>query len=681
MPRLPDFQQLGERPAPQPAGGIASYEPSMRHTGAGMVAAGQDMEQAGAIVAETNQRQDAMNAEAALNRLQATRLELEAGQGGFRNVKGGGAVGQPFLDTYQQKFTDASKDIEASLQNDNQKRLFQQRVPMAGLQYRSALLSHQAQETDHFNEQTENDTIDLARRQIFTSSEDPNAIGAGVAQINWAIDQKAKRLGWAPEVVAQAKLKYLQNVADDAAAMLVVRDPMGSLAALNRRMGVGQEAGPTGVMAFDSASPEKLVELHRRADAHVRVADNQMKAEAEKRLKVAEESTKELQTFALSGQMVSPAYEQELLLKVTGTPFEAAARQIIGATYAGATHGSLPLPQQDTRLRAVDAQLAGSSSPDERKLVEQARTITETQRAAYKENPWAAASRFGHQPPVADTPVPVDKVPQLIASVQSLMPGVEIFAGQPVSPLQPSQAKAFAEQLKTMPPDARAEMLAQAGSQLSAPRAAALAEQLDKHDRPLALALMMGADRTSAGRAASALVLRGAQALQDKTVKKDDSALAGWKAEIAGLVRGSLGDDRAEGEIIDAAYYVRASQEQEGATPQGFKPGSGAADAVAMVAGLPMERAGVKTLLPRGMKERDFDERLKAYTAQKLQELAPAGVLFVRGAPVPAAQIAAHLSDYGMRLDARSKRYTPVVRNAFVTLDPGGTQPLQLEIR
>jgi hypothetical protein len=87
-------------------------------------------------------------------------------------------------------------------------------------------------------------------------------------------------------------------------------------------------------------------------------------------------------------------------------------------------------------------------------------------------------------------------------------------------------------------------VLAQTGAMLTAPRAIALADQLDKHDKPLALALKMGLDRTTAGRAASALVLRGAQALADKTVKKDDSALAGWKAEIAALVRGSIGDDR-----------------------------------------------------------------------------------------------------------------------------------------
>ena len=62
---------------------------------------------------------------------------------------------------------------------------------------------------------------------------------------------------------------------------------------------------------------------------------------------------------------------------------------------------------------------------------------------------------------------------------------------------------------------------------LTAPRIQALADQLDKGSKPLALSLKLGADGTTAGRMVSELVLRGAQALSDKTVKLDDQALAG----------------------------------------------------------------------------------------------------------------------------------------------------------
>lgn len=684
MPRLPDFQALGDSPPPRPATGIAAYDPSLRHSGEGLIAAGQDMQQASAIVAETNQRQDAIAAEAALNKLQAQRLELQAGANGFARVKGQGAVGQQFLDDYQQKFDQAASSIEGGLTSDNQRRLFQQRVPVAGLQYRAALLSHQATETDHFNEQTENDTIDLARRQIFLTPGDPNAVGAGVTQINWAIDQKAKRLGWSPQVTADTKLKYVQEVANDAAALQVERDPLGSLQALNKRLGIGQDASLTGNPAFDAAGPEKLVALHKHAEAYVKVAANQALAQQQRQLKDAEDAYNGLRDFAISGQMPDQQYSLQVLAKVSGTPFERAARALLDAALKGAMHGTQPLPVQQQNLRQLDAaSRTQGTSPEQAKIVAQMRTITDTQTQAYKENPWAAATRFGGQASMPEQPVTdATQAAQIVAQRLPFMNGVETYAGVPVSPLQPGEAKAWADKLKALPPDQRAEALGQTGAMLSVPRAMALADQLDKHDKPLALALKMGLDRTTGGRAASALVLRGAQALEDKTVKKDDQALAGWRAEIAGLVRGALGDDRLESDVIDGAYYVRAAQDQEGIGGPNFTRGigTGAPAAIAMVLGEPFTRQGVKSFLPRGMKEGDFDNKLEQYTPDRLREIAPTGQLYVRGQPVSVTQVAARIRSYGLRYAGRGK-YVPSVNNAPMTLDQQGTTPLVLEVQ
>jgi hypothetical protein len=682
MPKLPDYTALGERPVPNASGGVASYSPADQSGfSRGMTAAAGELNEALSIITATNDRQDQMVAEAAFNGLQAKRLELEMGEGGFQSVRGGGAVGPKFVESFTQKYTDTSTEIQRSLHNDNQRRMFQQRESLAKLQFRSSLLKHQAQETDRFNEQTENDSIEIARRQIFNTPNDPQAIDSGLAQIGWAIDQKAKRLGWGSEVVTATKDKFTEKVMEDVASMMVERDPVNTLNAINKRMGVGAEMGPSGVTAIDTLDVPRLVTLRHRAASYVSQADNKAKAEAEKRLKEAESATKELQTFTLSGQMVSPVYEREVLTKTQGTPFEIPAREMIKSSYDGATHGSLPLAKQEERLRVLDATLAQQgSSPENAKLAATARQVTETQRKAYKENPWAAAARFGKQPDVPEMAITsAEQVPQLIAQRLPQMTGVELFAGESVSPLQPNEAKAFGEKLKAMPPEARAEVLAQTGAMLDVRRGAALAEQLDKQDKPLALALKMGLDRTTAGRVASTLVLRGAQALQDKTVKKDDSALAGWRAEIATLVRGTLGDDRAEQDVIDAAYYIRAAQDQEGIAAPGFTKGvgSGAKDAVAMVIGEPIERAGLKTVLPRGMKERDFDEKIKAL-GQKMQ--AVGGVVYVRGAPVKVEQIAGHLTEYGLKRDGQG-RYIPVVRNAPVTLDPLGQQLLRLEVR
>jgi hypothetical protein len=306
MPRLPDYTQLGQPPSARPAGGVASYQPADPTTfSRGMTADAGDLEQASAILAETNQRQDAMVAQDAVNRLKARSLELELGDNGFKRASGGAAVGQQFVDTYSKKYSDESEAIKQSLQNDNQRRVFQQHEPIAQLQYRSALLQHQASETEKFNNQTENDTIDLARRQIFTTSEDPQALSAGLAQINWAIDKKAQRLGWSAPVAEETKRKFTEKVMEDVASMQVERDPVNALAAINKRMGMGQEQGASGVTAIDAIDVTKLVELRHRAASYVAQAENKLKADAEKRLKEAETATKELQTFALSGQMVT----------------------------------------------------------------------------------------------------------------------------------------------------------------------------------------------------------------------------------------------------------------------------------------------------------------------------------------------------------------------------------------
>jgi hypothetical protein len=682
MPKLPDYTALGERAPPNVPSGVASYTPADPTTfSRGMTQAGGELSAAAEVIAQTNQRQDIMTTEAAVNQLQAKRLELELGEGGFQTVKGGAAVGQQFLDGYDQKFKAASDQVLDSLQNDNQRRLFQQKMPVAQLQFRSALLKHQAQQTDQFNDQTEKDSIDLARRQIFTNPGDPQALDAGLAQINWAIDQRGKRLGWSAPVADETKRKFTEAVMEDMASMQVERDPVTALAAINKRMGVGTEQGPSGVTAIDAINVNELVKLRHRAASYVAQADNQARAEAEKRLRAAESATKELQTFALSGQMPSQDYEREVLGAVTGTPFEVPARAMLTASYSGATHGSLPLPDQEKRLRALDLLLVGNgSSPEDSKLATAARAITEHQRQAYKDNPWAAATRFGRQMDVPEAPITdAGKVPQLVAQRLPLMTGVETFAGQPVSPLQPNEANAFAEQLGAMPPEA-------------APRCSRRPARCCRRRAPPPWPTSW-TRRTSrwrwpedgAGphhRRPRGLFAGAARCAGAGGQDGEEGRLGARGLEGGDRGPGARLDRRrpAESDVIDAAYYVRAAQEQEGIAPAGFKSsGNGAADAVAMVAGTPITRAGVKTLLPRGMSERDFDTKLTA-AGQSLLQQAPMGQVYVRGAPVPVRNIVTHLGEYGLKRDGQG-RYIPVVRSAPVTLDPQGQQMLRLEVQ
>ena len=208
MAQLPDFTALGERPVPRPAGGIASYQPGTNQLGEQLSQSGARMAQAADIIDATNTYQDRVAAEAALNKLQEYKVNLEFDPSkGFRNIKEGGAVGQPFLDKYTQQLTSAQEAISGSLQNDRQRALFGQRASVASLQFKAGLLAHQAQQTDAFNDRTSNDTIELALRSMATQPTNELNFQTELARVNATVDDAAQRKGLPPAAVTLLKAK------------------------------------------------------------------------------------------------------------------------------------------------------------------------------------------------------------------------------------------------------------------------------------------------------------------------------------------------------------------------------------------------------------------------------------------------------------------------------------------
>jgi hypothetical protein len=427
---------------------------------------------------------------------------------------------------------------------------------------------------------------------------------------------------------------------------------------------------------ISNLAPDKLLALKNHALALIAQRNSHANTLQDKAFKEAQTATEELRKFWISGGVPDLNYQNEVLAKVTGTVFEQGAREMLGQATAGAAHGAMSLPRQRANLAAMDAQFAKGSNPEGQKLLAYARQVTETQEAAYKENPWAASSRFARLPAVNDTPLPApEAVPAYIKQVLPLMDGVEAAAGHPISPLQPQQALQLTQQLKALPVERRADLLGAIGEGLSAARAEALAAQLDKHDRPLALALKLGYGRTTLDRANAETMLRGAQALHDKTVKRDDMALSGWRSEISSMVRGTLGDAQAEQDAIDAAYYMRAGMDEPG-----YQGATSNRAAVKLAVGLPLDRGGAKTILPRGMEEDQFNDKLRAFTPERLRELAPTGEVYVRGQKRSLEQLFSALTTMGMRRNGAGQ-YAPVSGGAMITLDKDGQVPLLLEIR
>lgn len=172
--------------------------------------AGRDLEEASNVLAATNERQDALVAQDAANKLQQARISQEFDPNtGFRNAKEGNAVGQKFIDTYGQQFENTVQTLRDGLQNDNQRRMFDQHAKVQGLQFKGALLSHQAQETDKFNDSTADGSVKLALASMAQRPMDELNFQTSLAQINGTIDATAKRKGFSPEQAAATKAQYL----------------------------------------------------------------------------------------------------------------------------------------------------------------------------------------------------------------------------------------------------------------------------------------------------------------------------------------------------------------------------------------------------------------------------------------------------------------------------------------
>lgn len=423
----------------------------------------------------------------------------------------------------------------------------------------------------------------------------------------------------------------------------------------------------------DALDPGKRTALSHQLFTWQKQIEGSRAREQDAAEKLAADTVNKLQTFILEGQAPDLEYQKQVLEATKGTQWEAQAKAQINLGIQGAGFGSQPLLRQAAMMQTWEGT---PTDPDQAKARAHARTIHERQAAAYKEDPWDAAARFQRMPVVVAQPIMAPgQLLQLATQRIPQMGGIEAASGMPAPLLRPAEVPQAIQVLQSASIRDRVEVLGQIGSMLKAPQIEALAAQLESGNKPLALTLKLGADRTTTGRMTSELVQIGAQALADKTVKKDDTALAGWRAEISSLVRGTLGDTKAENDIIDAAYFVRAAQELDGVAPTGFKLPVGADQAVSLVVGMPLTRAGVKTLLPRGMDESMFDTRARAALAAGKGQ-----TIYLRGQPMTVESLANRWPSYGVRM-VRPGEYMPVSGNAPFTLDKEGAVPLRVQVR
>lgn len=657
---LPEYQRqiVPSSPGPTPRLDAGNTGAALANLGETLGQVGREVDQAQKVKANEDAQAWTANAMSAAHVAWIKKMQ---------DAQDAAPLGAPgFAGQMDDEFTKFAADQLKVAPDDKSKRFMGERLAALRTTVYGTAVKFEAEQgvkyrVDQWDETTKNLAALAARdpEQAKTALAEADATLQASAHKEWALDQRVKTR-------AVVSLSASQG--------MVERDPVGSLKLLDAYF---NDPKGSGNVFVDSLDASHAVTLRNRAQADVQRMLVQQRGATDKQMALAKSTIDDLQKFTLTGEMVSPEYEARIRIGTEGTPYEASAQAMVAQSMKGAAFGSQPLAAQDEALRAWDAQkLTAGTSPEEQKLVAQAREIRASQGKAYAENPYAAGARFARLPSIPDAPLgSAAEVPGYVAKVLPLMPGFERAASAPISPLQPAQAQAFAEQLATLPPGPRAEVLGQTGEQLTAPRIQALAEQIDKRDRPLALALKLGAGRTTLDRAAAETMLRGADALRDKTVKRDDTTLTGWRSEIATLVRGTLGDAVAEQDAIDAAYYARAGMDEPG------YPGRAANDsAVKLVLGAPLERAGVKTILPRGMDEDTFTSKLREFTPEALRTMLPSDRVYVRGQPRTLDQLSTSLPGMGMRRNPMGG-YTPVSGGAFVTVDEAGTQPLNLPVK
>lgn len=181
MPKLLDETALGNRPLPEPAGGIARYRaeiPDAEAPGVALMAAGRQMGSDADKIFEAYKHEqakvDTLRAEDAYTQLQNEKLKRTYGPGGYATRRGENAVLGPTIETEMSSFDDVIRKIGDGLANDDQKRMFQHRAMIGRNEYQEGNLRHRFQERNVWATDVTNSGVDSALANISAIYSNPN---------------------------------------------------------------------------------------------------------------------------------------------------------------------------------------------------------------------------------------------------------------------------------------------------------------------------------------------------------------------------------------------------------------------------------------------------------------------------------------------------------------------------
>jgi hypothetical protein len=403
----------------------------------------------------------------------------------------------------------------------------------------------------------------------------------------------------------------------------------------------------------------------QRAEAEAR----RRQAEQERYLKRAEAEFNAAQSLVTQGKVLSPEYIERVSKAVTGTPYAAALQESLRQGPATTAFGVQPLAVQQQALDAARAELikTGTNPKAEEKL-SALQKVHDAAVRDYREEPLRAALDRGIIQQIE--PLDTSSIPTLMSTLAARVNQASIArqqVGTAVSPLLSQEAEKVGQMLNNLPVEQRSTAIAQLAQAAGPEQAAALAKQIAPKDKALGIALGMAGSMTTQGRHTSEIVLRGAQAMKDKSVKTDNSAVTGIRARVAAEIGDAYPSEELRETMIDAAVFAEYGLQAEGS---GDLP-----RAVRLVTGGGIvERGGRKVPLPNGMTPSQFDERLRTLSPKDLRS----DTVVIGGQTIPAKDFITKIPDAPLIVRGNG-RYAVQAGNGLV-MRPDG-KPLIVEVR
>lgn len=441
----------------------------------------------------------------------------------------------------------------------------------------------------------------------------------------------------------------------------------------------------------DSAflDPQRRAVLSDRVAAYRMAIDQRAEIKQQRESRLAEAALKRAEaeytaaTALADKGVLSPAYADQVLGKLAGTPYQAAFRELLTQQSVTGPLASKPIAQQRTELDGINAAIAqqGLTPALSKRRDQIERTLRGSEQDAGKD-PLRAGLERGVIDGIA--PVNISSPQALVQTVQQRLvqaDAVGRWKGEAVSPLTNEEADGFKRLLDTLPAKERSAAVASVAGALGPQAAAGLATQMDKKDKALSLAFALAGSSTTEGRFTSELLLKGQQARADGTStkgeKQPDVKASAWRAHAAAELDGVFSNDQTTGQIRDAAELIMHGIAAE---KGGRLSRSDMDRAVSLALGGTLhEHNGRKIPLPAGVDSDMLEKRLGAVTADEIAKQAPEGNVRVGGVAVPLADFVKTLPAQQL-MPVRPGQYAVIVNGRPVVNAAGrpivvGVQP------